>query len=265
MPEGHTIHRIAADHNRDFLGQSLEVSSPQGRFSSGASKLNGRKLTSVDAYGKHLLYEWDGLTLHIHLGLYGKFYRHSAPPPAPRGQVRLRVIGETKSFDLNGPSACEILSKSQSEALLDRLGADPLRADADPQQAWDKIKRSRSPIGSVLMNQKIIAGVGNVYRSEILHLLRMHPEREANSLSREQFDSIWELAVALLRIGKRYNRIIIADPKDVGKPRSRMSRSERLLVYKQDRCSNCESPIVSWKLAGRMVFACPKCQGDLSG
>ena len=57
VPEGHTIHRLADDHNRDFAGQILLVSSPQGRFVSGAQILNGRQLVNVDAHGKHLLYD----------------------------------------------------------------------------------------------------------------------------------------------------------------------------------------------------------------
>jgi endonuclease-8 len=149
MPEGHTIHRLAADHHRDFVGQSLSVSSPQGRFTAGARKLSGRTLTAVAAHGKHLLYDWEGNTLHVHLGLYGKFRRHKSPPPEPRGAVRLRVIGEEKAFDLNGPTACELLTKQGVRALLDRLGADPLRDDADPDKAWDRISRTRLPIGTV--------------------------------------------------------------------------------------------------------------------
>lgn len=262
MPEGHTVHRVAADHNRDFAGQCLAVSSPQGRFRAGAKILHGRTLTTVDAHGKHLFYDWDGKTLHIHLGLYGKFRRHKSPPPAPRGAVRLRVIGENKSFDLNGPTACEILSAAEVERLTERLGVDPLRDDANVEKAWDRIRRSRSPIGTLLMNQSVIAGVGNVYRSEILHLLHIHPERKANTLSRQEFDELWDLTVKLLRIGKRYNRIIIADPEAVGKPRSRMNRQERLLVYKQDFCKSCDTPIESWSLAARKVFACPDCQPE---
>ncbi len=262
MPEGHTIHRIAADHKRDFVGQTLHVSSPQGRFASGAKVLNGRTLTEVDAYGKHLLYDWNGKTLHIHLGLYGKFRRHKSPPPEPRGQVRLRVVGDKHAFDLNGPTACEILAKPEVQALIDRLGVDPLRADSDPSKAWAKISRSRSAIGTLLMNQSVIAGVGNVYRSEVLHLLGMHPERKGNSLSQNEFDEMWKLIVELLEIGKRHNRIIIADPKEVGKPRSRMNREERLLVYKKEFCRRCEAPIETWKLAARKVFACPICQPE---
>ncbi|MEM6331080.1 MAG: DNA-formamidopyrimidine glycosylase family protein, partial [Planctomycetota bacterium] len=76
MPEGHTIHRLARDHNRDLAGQKLRVSSPQGRFEEGAAQLDGRKLIDVDAHGKHLGYRFTGgHVVHIHLGLYGKFRR----------------------------------------------------------------------------------------------------------------------------------------------------------------------------------------------
>jgi len=260
VPEGHTIHRLADDHNRDFAGQTLLVSSPQGRFATGAKVLNGRELVNVDAYGKHLLYDWSGKTLHIHLGLYGKFRRHKSPPPEPRGQVRLRVNGDDSAFDLNGPTACELLTKLEVKKLLDRLGVDPLRYDANPENAWDKLSRSRSPIGTILMNQSVIAGVGNVYRSEVLHLMNIHPERKSNTLSRTEFDQLWQLIVDLLKVGKRYNRIIVADPKQVGKPRSRMNRGERLLIYKKKFCTRCDAPIQTWKLAARNVFACPMCQ-----
>lgn len=260
MPEGHTIHRLADDHNRDFAGQQLLVCSPQGRFEDGSKKLNGQTLRSVEAIGKHLLYRWEKHTLHVHLGLYGKFRRHSMPLPEPRGQVRLRVIGETLAFDLNGPTACELLTASEIKTLKNRLGADPLRTDTDPDSAWRKISRSRSSIGALLMDQSVIAGVGNIYRSEILYLLGIHPSRQGNTLSESEFMALWELTVSLLKIGKRYNRIITTHPDEIGKPRTRMNRDERLWIYKKPACIRCGTPIQSWKIAARTVYACPTCQ-----
>lgn len=261
MPEGHTIHRLAQDHSRDYVGQRLQASSPQGRFSDGAREINGRKLQAVEAHGKHLCYLWTGgARLHIHLGLYGKFRNHPTPPPDPRGQVRLRVIGDQRAFDLNGPSACQLVTKSQWSAIQNRLGADPLRNDGDVEQVWEKVQRSRMAIGSLLLNQSVIAGVGNIYRSEVLHVLQVHPDAPARSLSREKVESLWSNLQRLLKIGVRYNRIVVADPSDVGKPRSKMNRSERLLVYKKPHCGACDSPIESWVLAARKVYACPKCQ-----
>ncbi|MEM9353394.1 MAG: DNA-formamidopyrimidine glycosylase family protein [Planctomycetota bacterium] len=261
MPEGHTIHRVARDHSRDFCGRSLRVSSPQGRFVDGAKKLDGRTLEAVDAFGKHLLYRWSGGTLlHIHLGLYGKFHRHPSPPPEPRGQVRLRVIGDDHSFDLNGPNRCELLTKKAWAAVRERLGEDPLRKDSDPEKAWARIGKSRAAIGSLLLNQSVIAGVGNIYRSEVLFLLGIHPETPGRAISQGLFTQMWEKLEELLAIGVRYNRIIIADPDEVGKPRGRMRRDERLLVYKKSHCPKCDGPIGVWELASRTVYACDNCQ-----
>ncbi len=261
MPEGHTIHRLARDHTRDLVGQTLAVSSPQGRFADGAKRLHGRVLESVEAHGKHLCYHWSGgKRLHIHLGLYGKFRRHRLPAPPPRGQVRLRVLGEEVGFDLNGPNACELLTRTEWQRLQTRLGADPLRKDSDPDAVWNRIGRSRAAIGSLLLNQAVIAGVGNVYRSEVLFLLGIHPETPGNGLTRHQFAALWSKIESLLKIGVRYNRIIIAEPDDVGKPRSRMNREERLLVYKRKYCTRCDSEIASWLLGSRKIYACPTCQ-----
>ncbi len=260
MPEGHTIHRIAQDHSRDFAGQKLKVSSPQGRFIDGAKLLSGKQLKSVEACGKHLFYRWAGKrTLHIHLGLYGKFRRHKLPAPEPRGQVRLRVIGKKHAFDLNGPNCCELLTSDEVEGIFERLGPDPLRSDADPERVWNRLSRSRAAIGTLLLNQSVIAGVGNVYRAEALYLLGMNPERAGNTLSRDEFDSLWKTIVDLLKIGKKYNRIIVADPDEVGKPRSKMNRSERLLIYKKEYC-RCGAKVKWSQLANRNMFACPVCQ-----
>ena len=268
MPEGHTVHRLARDHEKAFAGQKLIVTSPQGRFEDEAAKLSGRKLKNVSAHGKHLFYHWtpkrgasdDVNLVHIHLGLYGKFRLHKNPAPEPRGAVRVRMIGQEKAFDLNGPTRCELLPKEGYQKLLDRLGQDPLKPDADPEVVWNRISKSRAAIGTLLLNQSIIAGLGNIYRAEILFLTRIHPEQMGSSLSREQFDMIWKLSVDLLKVGVRYNRIITVDPAQFGKPIGRLKRDERVLVYKKLRCTNCNAKIRKWTLGARTMYACEKCQ-----
>ena len=260
MPEGHTIHRIASDHTQNLVGQQLTIESPQGRFADGAKLITGCELTSIDAFGKHLLYRFGDQTLHIHLGLYGKFRKHSLPVPEPRGMVRLRMIGDQCAFDLNGPTACELMSVSQVQKLVNRIGPDPLRADCDKTIVFAKIQKSGRAIGKLLMDQSVISGVGNVYRAEVLHLLNIHPDTPGHSFQTDQLDDMWKLIVRLLKIGKKYNRIIVADPQDIGKPRSQMNNDERLLVYKKSHCGQCETPIEIWKMDGRKVYACPVCQ-----
>lgn len=161
------------------------------RFQDEAKKLSGRKLREVTAHGKHLFYHWNrNLVAHIHLGLYGKFRVHKNPPPEPRGAVRVRMIGKKKSFDLNGPNCCELITGKEHDELRLRLGEDPLRKDASSETVWQKVQNSRSAIGSLLLNQSVIAGVGNVYRAEILFLLGIHPQRPAKEIGRETFDKM---------------------------------------------------------------------------
>lgn len=265
MPEGHTIHRLARDHSKMFAGQKMAVSSPQGRFATEAKQLDGKKLIAAEAHGKHLFYRFakskaSSVLVHVHLGLYGKFRVHQCPPPDPRGAVRLRMIGDKQAFDLNGPNCCELLSKTDLQKLLGRLGQDPLRQDAEPENAWNRIHKSRAAIGTLLLNQSIIAGIGNVYRADILFLLGIHPERPGNQIDRDTFNELWDLTVRLLKIGVKYNRIITADRTMVDKPPSRLNATERLVCYKKTACVECGAPIRRWELGSRMMFACETCQ-----
>ena len=118
MPEGHTLHRLALDHRKWLAGEVVHVTSPQGRFSGGASVLDGQLVTSVEAWGKHLFYRFEGgELLHVHLGLFGRFRRRRQPAPEPRGQIRLRLETSAECIDLSGPTACELLEPDEHAAL----------------------------------------------------------------------------------------------------------------------------------------------------
>jgi endonuclease-8 len=161
---------------------------------------------------------------------------------------------------LNGPTACEVIQPADRDRIAARLGQDPLRRDADPELAWERVRRSRAAIGTLLLNQSVIAGVGNIFRCDVLYALKIHPERPGRALDRHEFDQLWQTLQRMLRIGVRYNRIITADPAEVGKPPSRMGREERLLIYKHDVCRRCGGAIDRWELGNRTIYACGKCQ-----
>ena len=269
MPEGHTIHRLARDHAEWFAGNRVRVSSPQGRFL-GASTLDRRRLVATDAYGKHLLHRFDdGRSVHIHLGLFGKVRHHAlAPrerPPLPRDTVRYRLVGPGHAIDLVGPTACEIMDEAQVEALVARLGPDPIRDDADPERAWVKLQRRRSPVGQALMDQSVLAGVGNVYRAEVLFVHGLHPDVPARDVDRATWDAMWGTLVSWLRRGVRERRIITVDPAEAGMPRSRMRRADATYVYKQERCRRCGTEVRRYDLAGRWAYACETCQTPPGG
>jgi len=168
------------------------VSSPQGRFVDGAAAVNGRVLKKATAWGKHLFHHYDGgRVVHVHLGLYGTFTEVPTPMPLPVGQVRMRMIGTEYGTDLRGPTVCEVIEEPEVADVVARLGPDPLRRDADGSLAWVRIRKSRRPIGALLMDQTVIAGVGNVYRNELLYRHRIDPYRTGIHIGDAEFDAMW--------------------------------------------------------------------------
>ncbi len=265
MPEGHTLHRLARLHQRRFAGGPVAVSSPQGRFVDSAV-VDGRVLRRTSVWGKHLFHHYDGGPIvHVHLGLYGAFTewpRADAVLPEPVGQVRMRMVGADYGTDLRGPTVCEVIDEGQVSDVLAKLGPDPLRNDAEPSWAWNRIAKSRRPIGALLMDQTIVAGVGNVYRNELLFRHRIDPFRPGRDIGQAEFDAAWTDLVALMKVGLRRGNIIVVRPEhDHGAPSYRAGRP-RTYVYRRagEPCRVCGEPIRTAVLEGRNVFWCPTCQ-----
>ena len=200
MPEGHTIHRHARHQRRLLVGKKLRVSSPQGRFED-AAVFDGRKLKSIEPHGKHLLYHFTTGTLHVHLGMYGRYwfrrpggvstddeatlpgaedagitelpygYEPSKAPtdeqvqrdtkadltlPEPTPTTRLRLATKSLAVDLTGPTACELYSPEQIRKLMDRLGPDPLKDPDAGDAVWERLHKSKAPIGTLIMDQSVM-------------------------------------------------------------------------------------------------------------
>ncbi len=267
MPEGHTLHRLARLHQRRYAGTSVAVSSPQGRFAAGASLVDGKKLVRAEAHGKHLFHRYGpDLTVHVHLGLIGFFDEAKVPTTPPVGQVRMRMVGDVYWTDLRGPNTCEVITDGEVAALHARLGADPLRKDADPDKAYTRIGRSRVPIAAMLLDQKVIAGAGNVYRAEILFRHNIHPMRESRLIDPSLWRDIWTDLVTLMRYGVRTGRIDTVRPEHEPHVTGRAPRRDRhggeVYVYRRtgQPCLVCGTPVAMTELAGRNLYWCPTCQ-----
>jgi endonuclease-8 len=270
MPEGHTLFRLAGDIRDRFAGRVVAVSSPQGRFADSAAQLDGTVLVGAESWGKHLFAELEGERfVHVHLGLYGRFDLSDGPPPPPVGQVRLRIsCGPPRPSygDLRGATACELLTTEQRDAILARLGPDPLREDADWTRAWDRVSRTRAPVGGLLMDQAVLAGVGNVYRAEVLFRHRTHPLRPGNTLRRSQFEAMWQDLVLLMREGVRTGSIdtvhLDHTPEAMGRAPRVDDHGGEVYVYRRQGlpCYRCGARIRTEVLAGRNLFWCPRCQ-----
>jgi endonuclease-8 len=272
MPEGHTLRRLADDLSAAFAGRVTRVGSPQGRFAAEAAILDGTELVVAESAGKHLFVEHAGEhVVHIHLGLIGGFRIGAGPAPEPVGQVRLRLVAggdgrEPAYADLRGATRCALITPAERSSVIARLGPDPLRADADPARAWTRIGKSSRPIGDLLMDQEVIAGVGNVYRAEVLFRHRIHPLRPGRTLRRGQFQAMWDDLVALMADGVVVNRIDTVRPEHTPEAMGRAPRRDdhggEVYVYRRhdQPCHVCGTRIRTEVLVGRNLFWCPRCQ-----
>lgn len=261
MPEGHTIHRHARLQTKVLEGAPVRVTSPQGRAAEAADALDGRGLERIDAFGKHLLYRFDGApALHVHLGLFGRFRTFRAPAPPPRNTIRLRFDAGERVIDLSGATASHLMDPAAESLLIGRLGPDPLRAGADPERAWETLRRRRIPISAALLDQSVIAGIGNVYRAEILFACGLDPMLPAKTLKRAEFDEVWETTMAMLKTGERSGRIVTVPATEAGGAPSKLRGRDRVQVYRREHCRRCGTPVRSKEIAARNLFWCPNCQ-----
>jgi endonuclease-8 len=269
MPEGHTLHRLARELTEAFAGRRVRVTSPQGRFADSAALLDDQVLVGAEAWGKKLYVEFPGdRFVYIHLGLIGGLDVRpvDSEVPAPVGQVRLRIATPAAYADLRGATACELVTREQRDAAIAAMGPDPLRPDSDPDRAWQRIRRSRLPIGRLLMDQSVVAGVGNVYRAELLFRHRMHPMRPGHTLRVGQWRAMWADLVELMNEGVRTGRIDTVRPEHTPEAMGRDARVDdhggEVYVYRRtgQACHVCGRPVRTAVLDSRNLFWCARCQ-----
>ena len=259
MPEGHTLHRLARDL-AELVGPPIRATSPQRRFP--AEEVDGQRLTAVAAYGKHLLVDLaNGDSVHVHLGMRGKWLRFAPVTGPGLPQVRLRLALPEVAWDLIAPSTCELLDAAGRTKLVGGLGPDPLRDDGDPDVAYALVTAHPGTIGAALLDQSRIAGVGNVFRAEVLHGMRMPPTRPARTVTREEFAALWSRLRAMMTQAVDDGRIITVEAAD----RLAVPEAESRRVYKQSSCYDCGTPVVTGTIDGRTTYTCPRCQPEWAG
>ncbi|WP_065570496.1 Fpg/Nei family DNA glycosylase [Microbacterium oleivorans] len=329
MPEGHSVHRIARQFDRNFVGRPVSASSPQGRFAEGAAVLDGRTPTQVRAVGKQMFLAFDeDVWLRVHLGIYGAWdfageilldptiasangrmgqtnqrgvdpvYDDAgenslasigAPrrargavrmseqtkglaeqtdaewPPPVVGQVRLRLLTESTCADLRGPTACQLQTADEMLATVAALGPDPLVDDiAEGEERFvAAVRRKPTPIGQLLMDQKVVSGIGNVYRAEMLFRANLNPHTPGRDIPEETLRLLWQDWVRLLAIGVETGQMMTMDDLDPEAYRRALaSRDDRHWVYHRAGlpCRVCGTEIVLEEMAARKLYWCPRCQ-----
>lgn len=266
MVEGHGVHRVAAKHRQSMVGKVVDATSPNGRVD--ASKIHGSCVMGVEAIGKNLFYTFQNAAglitvMHVHFGMAGRFTIRNVPGPEPRATTRIQLITREKAPLVAQLTAmtCMLGGPELYAEKKDKLGPDPLREDADKERFWNFIqKRPKRSVGYLLMDQAAIAGVGNIYRSEILFCAGIHPDKKASELERAEFDCVWNHSVELMQRGFQSGSIVTINPEEAGRPLAALKGGERRYVYNRETCRRCHKPVRSWSISNRTVYACESCQ-----
>lgn len=186
-------------------------------------------------------------------------------PPEPVGAVRVRILNEHACADLRGPTVCEVQQPEEMQSTVLRLGPDPanLNTPEEAQRFIDRAHRSGKPIGLVLMDQNIIAGIGNVYRAEILFRLGIHPHAISKNLSLRTLQVIWDDWAKLLADGIYVGQMMTVDGlAGEAYAEALADRAHRHWVYKRENlpCYLCGATIQLEEFGGRKLYWCPGCQ-----
>ncbi|MDJ0319835.1 DNA glycosylase [Pseudarthrobacter sp. PS3-L1] len=206
-----------------------------------------------------------------------------AGPPPPVGAVRVRLESRHGWADLRGATACEALTEEEAARIHARLGPDPLRnSRGDAGQFAANLQKRKPSIAALLMDQKIIAGVGNVYRAEVLFRERLNPYLPGGSLSDRDARKVWRDVVRVMNDGVVDGKIITTPAKywtrrngktgrlraadgTVSLPKKTSTipvRADAHYVYKREGlpCRVCGTVILMADLVGRKLYWCPSCQ-----
>jgi len=322
VPEGHSVHRIAARIRSAMVGRAVQATSPQGRFSRGAALLDGHEMEECFAVGKQMFARFGtDLHLRVHLGIYGAwdfssreaedvpdaaregqtgaYSAAAAPrgasmgapraarvahvrageqeteggtsgavavwPPAPVGAVRVRLLTDGMCADLRGPTVCEVLTPGEAAVHLERLGPDP--AVDGRRRGWvrfrDRAAHRRMPIGSLLMDQSMIAGIGNIYRAEMLFRAGIDPYTRTVDLDEGRLRALWDDWCTLLPVGIETGVIVTrTDLRGRARQDALGSARDRHHVYGRAGlpCRVCGTSISLAELQGRKLYWCAGCQ-----
>ena len=275
MPEGDTLHRIAARIGPVLTDGAVAALSLADRGE--VAEARGWIVTGVRALGKHLLIAFDaGWTLRAHLGMNGRVFVARPNQRIPRHPT-FTVTVAPKDGGPGGPATVACVRAYRAELLrskhlprharLSRLGpdllADPVDLDAVVERALDPAHGARE-VADVLLDQRIASGVGNVYKSEVLFVERIHPRTTMAALDAGSVRRVYERAAELLRKNLRTRRRTTVPTR-----RRPYPNSPRLWVYERtgEPCLDCGTPIRRFTQGdmARGTWYCPTCQPDLPG
>ncbi len=255
MAEGDTVLRAARRLEQALGGAEVTVSSPnpRGRIA-GLARLDGRRLEAVEARGKNLLLRFGDLVLHSHLGMNGSWhvYRRGATWRKPAGAAWAVLRGEEwEAVQFGGPTLRVLRAAAlRLDPQLASLGPDVLAEDFDLAEAVRSLRSAPDKqLGDALLDQTLIAGIGNIFKSEACFAARLDPWRRVTDLSDPELERVLLAARDQMQAAVASGR----HPKNVYRRAGRP-------------CPTCRTPIASRGQgdANRTTYWCPRCQAEVA-
>jgi endonuclease-8 len=250
VAEGDTVRRLAHRIDAALTGRRVQVSAPNTRARTvGLDRLDRSTLEESRAIGKNLLLDFGGLVLHSHLGMHGSWhvYAHGERWRRPEGEAWAVLRGGRAEVVQWGGPTLRVLSRSQlrCDPMLRRLGPDILGPEREACVASLRGAAPARALGEALLDQSLVAGIGNIFKSEGCFAARLNPWRPLSELAGEELRRVVETTSALMQDAVRSGR----------QPRSVYRRAAR-------PCPVCGRPIRSRGQgdANRVTYWCVSCQ-----
>jgi formamidopyrimidine-DNA glycosylase len=270
MPELPEVQTIVDALNRDLLGRRIttvliaRTSSVRGDISLFQQCLEGKTIREVRRKGKYILFGFDPEGwLIAHLRMTGKFtLQPRSQTPGAYDRVVLTFSDDWKLvfFDIRGFGKLETIADPSRHAVLSRLGWDPWDKRLTPLSLRRRLKGKKTAIKTALLDQTIIAGIGNIYASEILFDARIDPGLRAGRLSSRQVSVLIGSVRSILRQALKHNGTTISDYRRVDDKHGGFQEFLRVYGRKAQPCRRCAAPIVRIVQNQRSTFLCPICQ-----
>jgi formamidopyrimidine-DNA glycosylase len=230
-----------------------------------AAELRGERVEQVDRRGKYLIVRFEsGRSLLIHLRMTGSLQqaRNGLPDdPHRRAVVRLDDGSELSYRDVRRFGTWLLAEPGELEPYLAaRLGEEPLEARLTARRLGNALAGRRAPIKAAILDQRVVAGVGNIYADEALWRARIHPRRRAGSLGEDEVRRLVRGIRAALRVGIERQGSTLRDYRRPDGTSGRMQREFNVYGREGDPCPRCGTPIEKIRAAGRGTWYCPRCQ-----
>ena len=270
LPEVETIRRALEPHVVGRTFERVDISDPRlvRPFEplAVAAELEGERVAALERRGKYLIVRFEsGRVLLIHLRMTGSV-RHVAggmlaDDPHRRAVVELDDGSEVAYRDVRRFGTWHLLEPEDVDAYLDRrLGREPLERTFTAKRLGERLKGRRAPIKAALLDQRTVAGLGNIYVDEALWRAQLHPLREAGTLDDDDLGRLTKAIREVLRAGIARQGASLRDYSTPDGGRGRMQDRFRVYGREGEPCPRCGTPIDKIRAGGRGTWYCPNCQ-----